>query len=438
MRISRKPSIGYFDRYEDDEEYGISERLYMKRDTISAASSSFKDSHRKSLFRNHVGGGGKRSNFITAVGGVTRKTTSVLRNWVTSSLAASDRHTRGATINLRECLPPMYHNTKGMAKAVKEQKRKLFHSQIYESEIQLKKLYLQTCKRLPAYGCQMFQVKEILRGKTTKRRVTRLLGLGVERIFLLDSKTLTPAKCQSTKDLLQWRTGGGRSHDRLILEFRTTKWSVATTPGALRAIGNALWCIMQDIDGQFLNQLLVMQSDRTTSDEGGVETRRPLNLFHVTSDTAPAMHYKEELEALQSILHFPEEVALRLSEVEYELFYSVPPVDYIRHITVNATRNETSNASTLDYTTLRHFYRNCDSNVINAAHGGGNLSSKGVTVQDLVIRFNEVSSWVTHLIISQPTHDDRKALLSCIIRVAQSAWNLGAFNTSLEILAGLK
>lgn len=42
------------------------------------------------------------------------------------------------------------------------------------------------------------------------------------------------------------------------------------------------------------------------------------------------MHFREELQRLESILHFPEEVALRLSEVEYELFYGVAPVHYIR------------------------------------------------------------------------------------------------------------
>lgn len=52
---------------------------------------------------------------------------------------------------------------------LQEQKRKLFHTSIYESEIQLKKLYIQTCRRLPAFHCKVFQVKELMRGKTKKR-----------------------------------------------------------------------------------------------------------------------------------------------------------------------------------------------------------------------------------------------------------------------------
>ena len=37
-----------------------------------------------------------------------------------------------------------------------------------------------------------------------------------------------------------------------------------------------------------------------------------------------------ELDRLESLLHFPEEVALRLTDIEYDLFYSVAPIHYIR------------------------------------------------------------------------------------------------------------
>jgi len=111
---------------------------------------------------------------------------------------------------------------------------------------------------MPSYGCQMFQVKEILKSKTSRRRVTRLLGLGLERIILLDSKTLIPAKCQSTKDLQEWRISGGSNHDRITLEFRATKWSfTATSQGSLQAIGNTLWGMMQDNDSHFFCDLLL-------------------------------------------------------------------------------------------------------------------------------------------------------------------------------------
>jgi len=45
----------------------------------------------------------------------------------------------------------------------------------------------------------------------------------------------------------------------------------------------------------------------------------------------------EELEDLHKLLHFPEEVALRLTESEYQLFYQVPPHEYLRHVAQDQT-----------------------------------------------------------------------------------------------------
>ncbi|XP_063391052.1 uncharacterized protein LOC134676589 [Cydia fagiglandana] len=43
----------------------------------------------------------------------------------------------------------------------------------------------------------------------------------------------------------------------------------------------------------------------------------------------------EELMSLKELLHFPEEVALRLTDTEYQLFYQVPPIDYLRQVTLD-------------------------------------------------------------------------------------------------------
>jgi len=52
---------------------------------------------------------------------------------------------------------------------VQETKRKLFHSSVYESEAQLKRLYIQTCHRLPAFNCHLFHVREIVNVHTKKK-----------------------------------------------------------------------------------------------------------------------------------------------------------------------------------------------------------------------------------------------------------------------------
>ncbi|KHN82710.1 hypothetical protein Tcan_16522 [Toxocara canis] len=68
-----------------------------------------------------------------------------------------------------QCLPIDLRGDRRTVKLVKERKRKLFHSQIYESEIGMKKLYVQTAKKLPAFGCKVFQVKELVHGRTLRK-----------------------------------------------------------------------------------------------------------------------------------------------------------------------------------------------------------------------------------------------------------------------------
>lgn len=44
---------------------------------------------------------------------------------------------------------------------------------------------------------------------------------------------------------------------------------------------------------------------------------------HTPESAISANSYPGELEELQSVLHFPEEVALRITDAEYQLFYKV-------------------------------------------------------------------------------------------------------------------
>uniref|UniRef100_A0A8D9BY52 Phosphoinositide phospholipase C n=2 Tax=Cacopsylla melanoneura TaxID=428564 RepID=A0A8D9BY52_9HEMI len=295
---------------------------------------------------------------------------------------------------IEDCLPPCYREqAKYMSKLIKDQKRKLFHSSIYESEIQLKKLYVHNCKRLPAYGCKIYQVKELLRKTKTKQKASRLLCVGPDKIVLLDNKFRTLSKSQSTSDLVLWSTGGGRSHDRLQLEFRATKWSlVVPCVDTMRDLGLSLWEILQELDATFLEDYTLLR----VGNQDGVKRSAVLQVAD----------HSDELECLQRMLHFPEEVAAALTEVEYRLFYNVPPIDYLRQVTLDV--------------------------------GTPSNAAPKSSVRTLVKRFKEVSSWVTHLIITQPAYEDRKCVLSCILRVALSCWNMGNFNSAMEIIGGLK
>lgn len=80
----------------------------------------------------------------------------------------------------------------------------------------------------------------------------------MEKLILLDSKSLLLTKSQLTSDLEQWRIAGGKSRDQIVLEFRATKWSfIAASPGALRSISTELWEVMQDLDAHFLDDHMI-------------------------------------------------------------------------------------------------------------------------------------------------------------------------------------
>ncbi|RCN45805.1 RasGEF domain protein [Ancylostoma caninum] len=136
-------------------------------------------------------------------------------------------------------------------------------------------------------------------------------------------------------------------------------------------------------------------STSTTSAAAGfVLNEEPITLFRL------------ELERLQYILHFPEEVAFQLSSTEYELFHSIQPMEYVRYVS-------------------------CDLTSVPIAENPS-------PVRNLVKRLSEVSSWITHVIVSQPTHDDRKITLVAILRIVETCWNIANFNAAVEILMGLK
>ena len=84
---------------------------------------------------------------------------------------------------------------------------------------------------------------------------------------------------------------------------------------------------------------------------------RQLSMRHELEQTP---QHSAELDMLQRLLHFPEEVARRLTEVEYMLFQKVSPLYYVRQVTMDLSKN------------------------INSG------KERKPSVQDLMQRFNEV------------------------------------------------
>ncbi|CAB3400668.1 unnamed protein product [Caenorhabditis bovis] len=331
-----------------------------------------------------------------------------------------------------QCLPVDLRGDRRTIKLVKERKRKLFHSQVYESEIGMKKLYIQTAKKLAAFGCKVFQVKELLHGRTL-RKTLRLLCLSSAQLCLLDGSTKLVLKRQHASTLQQWRLGGGVSKHQLLLEFRGTKWQlIAPSYNALKSISMTLWEIMQNSASNTIQKSLNQSMHRSlteatmlrnalkhrrhtkrsipayilpTSRSGSTSSAQSATAGFILNEE-PITLFRLELERLQYILHFPEEVAFQLSSTEYQLFYSIQPMDYVRYVS-------------------------CDLTSVP-------VSENPSPVRNLVKRLSEVSSWITHVIVSQPTHDDRKVALTAILRIVETCWNIGNFNAAVEVLMGLK
>ena len=157
--------------------------------------------------------------------------------------------------------------------------------------------------------------------------------------------------------------------------------------------------------------------------------------------------YELEFQELQLILlWFPEEVAFRLTNVEYELFKQVPPVEYLRHVTLDMNHFKSHNMINYDHNQTNiplikspsTNFSETSSNIDNKSSSLVNAAIPTKTVQDLIVRYKEVSSWVKKLIQSQPSADKRLAIILSAIRCAITCWNIGNFNSSREIWLGLK
>ncbi|XP_003369596.1 putative FERM central domain protein [Trichinella spiralis] len=335
------------------------------------------------------------------------------------------------------CLPQTYRESKKTAKLIQDSKRKLFHSNFFDSEKGLKHLYVQTCKRLPSYGCKIFPVTEISRGKILKKS-RRIICFGSTYISLLNPTTKVLIRRQPTVNLIKWKVDSEPMEQDFTLDFNDTVWHFTgyakwacvelfykiyciLVPSIMlrKTISMTLWELVQINTPKIVQKAFASvnlpsdsfpigssskdRSQEMFSDHVG------LNMFFNESPNdflkESATLYSMELERLQSVFYFPEEVAFQLSSVEYDLIYSILPMDYVTYVI-------------------------CDLNQVR-------LSMNPSQVRLLIKRFAEVSSWVTHLIISQPTHDDRRNMLCFILRSAETCWNIGNFNGATEILYGL-
>uniref|UniRef100_A0A8C5PIJ9 Phosphoinositide phospholipase C n=1 Tax=Leptobrachium leishanense TaxID=445787 RepID=A0A8C5PIJ9_9ANUR len=157
-----------------------------------------------------------------------------------------------------------------------------------------------------------------------------------------------------------------------------------------------------------------------------LKERQPCSAM-AASSSAPANSagLSKELVELQHLIQFPEEIASILMEQEQEIYRKVLPIDYIYFLTKDLGSAERE-ASFPDLKT------SLSASLLKLKNG------EHKTVEGLVARFNEVSTWVTWLILAAGSMEEKREVFSHLVHIAKCCWNMGNYNAVMEFLAGLR
>ncbi|XP_049915897.1 1-phosphatidylinositol 4,5-bisphosphate phosphodiesterase epsilon-1 isoform X3 [Epinephelus moara] len=135
----------------------------------------------------------------------------------------------------------------------------------------------------------------------------------------------------------------------------------------------------------------------------------------------------KELAEVRHLVQFPEEIACILTEQEQQLYQRVFPLDYLSFLTRDLGSPECQ--------TKRHLNLKASLSVPAMPTQSAQRSN---AVEDLVARFNEVSSWVTWLVLTAGSMEEKREVFSYLVHVAKCCWNMGNYNGVMEFLAGLR
>ncbi|KAK7919592.1 hypothetical protein WMY93_010876 [Mugilogobius chulae] len=149
----------------------------------------------------------------------------------------------------------------------------------------------------------------------------------------------------------------------------------------------------------------------------------------MTSSTLPPSisGISKDLADLRPLVQFPEEIACILTEQEQQLYQRVFPLDYLCFLT--------RDLGSPDCQTKRHPNLKA---TLSAPTMPTQNAMRTNAVEDLVARFNEVSSWVTWLVLTASSMEEKREVFSYLVHVAKSCWNMGNYNGVMEFLAGLR
>ncbi|XP_070541587.1 1-phosphatidylinositol 4,5-bisphosphate phosphodiesterase epsilon-1-like isoform X2 [Ptychodera flava] len=298
-------------------------------------------------------------------------------------------------------LPAGYIEVKNVAKLVRTQYHK--YGQLVGVEAdqvnvkrRAKQMYVQMSMDRTGRNHRMHCLKQVFRVSSTKL-VERMLHTDARNRYLLNHWDKALSSFTSYIASEKWHFLDCQSRDSSVFEFRTNRLVAQTSSvSSLKAISTT-WTdsVRSSRAGKGKNT----KGDDTSKTSG--ENKNEQKSSHSKT-------YSEDLLQSERLLHFPEEVAFLLTDREYEIFQSIPALCYIRHVTNNITWK------------------------------GLFTRDSGPSVQMLVDRFQEVSSWVTNTVLCAESNEDKKNVISRLIRVACSCWNIGNFNAVMEIISGLR
>uniref|UniRef100_A0A673B1X4 Phosphoinositide phospholipase C n=1 Tax=Sphaeramia orbicularis TaxID=375764 RepID=A0A673B1X4_9TELE len=156
--------------------------------------------------------------------------------------------------------------------------------------------------------------------------------------------------------------------------------------------------------------------------------RQLANSMTSSSSLPPSVSgISKELADLRHLVQFPEEIACILTEQEQQLYQRVFPLDYLCFLTRDLGSPECQ--------TKRHPNLKAS---LSAPIMPTQNAQRSNAVEDLVARFNEVSSWVTWLVLTASSMEEKREVFSYLVHVAKSCWNMGNYNGVMEFLAGLR
>ncbi|XP_072095417.1 1-phosphatidylinositol 4,5-bisphosphate phosphodiesterase epsilon-1 isoform X2 [Mobula birostris] len=191
--------------------------------------------------------------------------------------------------------------------------------------------------------------------------------------------------------------------------------------------------VSDHVAGALLEATAVTGTRNTLLSPSGIPTgramlkERPLCITMAGSSTLPSnmASISKELTDLQHLIQFPEEIASILTEQEQELYRKVLPLDYLCFLTRDLVNPSCPGRSSPLKTSI-------------SAPDLDTKSREHNAIEDLVTRFNEVSSWVTWLILTAGSMEEKREVFSYLVHVAKCCWNMGNYNAVMEFLAGLR